>query len=133
MPEWCTNRSLDWSSGVMKPKPLSSLNHLTVPVAIAFPPASLVLRARRLRGKSYDRWHCDVGRITRPDLATVAAWSGALRSGRLQPSRFGPRRCPAARREPAGRAANMGHGRSLMTLALCELDVDRLWTLHVGL
>src|SRR5205085_943638 len=22
--------------------------------------------------KSYDRWHCDVGRITRPDLATVA-------------------------------------------------------------
>src|SRR5436305_13663063 len=56
----------------MKPKPLSSLNHLTVPVAIAFPPASIVLRARRLRGKSYDRWHCDVGRITRPDLATVA-------------------------------------------------------------
>src|SRR2546423_12669162 len=56
----------------MKPKPLSSLNHLTVPVAIAFPPASIVLRTRRLLSKSYDRWHCDVGRITRPDLATVA-------------------------------------------------------------
>src|SRR2546421_8471182 len=42
---------------------------------------SLVLRAPRLLSKSYDRWHCDVGRITRPDLATVAAWSGALRSG----------------------------------------------------
>src|SRR6185437_5778858 len=92
MPEWCTNRSLDWSSGVMKPKPLSSLNHLTVPVAIAFPPASIVLRARRLRGKSYDRWHCDVGRITRPDLATVAvptdrrsarAGRGKLPAGRL--------------------------------------------------
>src|SRR5437879_9730113 len=57
----------------MKPKPLSSLNHLTVPVAIAFPPASIVLRTRRLLSKGYDRWHCDVGRITRPDLATVAA------------------------------------------------------------
>jgi hypothetical protein len=27
------NRSLDWPSGVMNPKPLSSLNHWTVPVA----------------------------------------------------------------------------------------------------
>src|SRR5437763_13849255 len=43
---------------------------------------SLVLRAPRLLSKSYDRWHCDVGRITRPDLATVAAF---LRSRRLQP------------------------------------------------
>src|SRR5437762_11425036 len=34
---------------------------------------SLVLRAPRLLSKSYDRWHCDIGRITRPDLATVAA------------------------------------------------------------
>src|SRR5438067_9829338 len=62
----------------MKPKPLSSLNHLTVPVAIAFPPASIVLRTRRLLSKSYDRWHCDVGRITRPDFATVAASRQAL-------------------------------------------------------
>src|SRR5215218_11255559 len=38
MPEWWTNRSLPWSSGVMKPKPLSSLNHFTVPVAIVIPP-----------------------------------------------------------------------------------------------
>src|SRR5438552_12622731 len=57
----------------MKPNPLSSLNHLTVPVAIVFPPASIVLRTRRLLSKSYDRWHRDVGRIARPDLATVAA------------------------------------------------------------
>src|SRR5437660_856681 len=57
----------------MKPNPLSSLNHLTVPVAIMFPPASIVLRTRRLLSKSYDRWHRDVGRIARPDLATVAA------------------------------------------------------------
>src|SRR3954469_22141141 len=34
MPVWWTNRSRLPSSGVMKPKPLSSLNHLTVPVAI---------------------------------------------------------------------------------------------------
>src|SRR3954470_24702065 len=35
MPVWWTKRSLPGSSGVMKPKPLSSLNHLTVPVAIS--------------------------------------------------------------------------------------------------
>src|SRR5918998_2858752 len=34
MAEWWTKRSLPWSSGVMKPKPFSSLNHLTVPVAM---------------------------------------------------------------------------------------------------
>src|SRR5437764_2831598 len=38
MPVWCTNRSLPGSSGVMKPNPLSSLNHFTVPVAICVPP-----------------------------------------------------------------------------------------------
>src|SRR5881392_1514258 len=34
MAVWWTKRSLPPSSGVMKPKPLSLLNHLTVPVAI---------------------------------------------------------------------------------------------------
>ncbi len=34
MPVWWTNRSLPPSSGVMKPKPFSSLNHFTVPVAM---------------------------------------------------------------------------------------------------
>src|ERR1700730_13929190 len=68
----------------MKPNPLSSLNHLTVPIAIVFPPALIVLRTRRLLSKGYDRWHRDVGRITRPDLATVAAstigrWANAWR------------------------------------------------------
>src|SRR5947209_14328777 len=37
MPLKCTNRSRPPSSGVMKPNPLSSLNHLTVPVAIYSP------------------------------------------------------------------------------------------------
>src|ERR671927_206407 len=31
---WCAKRSSPPSDGVMKPKPLESLNHLTVPVAI---------------------------------------------------------------------------------------------------
>src|SRR5213595_1664347 len=57
----------------MKPNPLSSLNHLTVPVVIAFPPALIVLRTRRLLSKGYGRWHCDVGRITQPDPPTLAA------------------------------------------------------------
>src|SRR5436853_7913669 len=34
MDEKCTKRSLLPSSGVMKPKPFASLNHLTVPVLI---------------------------------------------------------------------------------------------------
>src|SRR5205807_1423248 len=37
IPVKCTNRSRPPSSGVMKPKPLSSLNHLTVPVAMYSP------------------------------------------------------------------------------------------------
>src|SRR5688572_1121093 len=36
---WCTKRSLEPSSGVMKPKPFSSLNHFTVPVGICPPPS----------------------------------------------------------------------------------------------
>src|SRR3954447_2746830 len=34
--EWWTNRSFPRSSGVMKPKPLSLLNHFTVPVAMSY-------------------------------------------------------------------------------------------------
>src|SRR5215216_6663584 len=44
MPLWCTNRSLPWSSGVMNPKPFSSLNHFTVPVAICSLPGGCVRR-----------------------------------------------------------------------------------------
>src|SRR5215211_7086171 len=36
--EWCTKRSFEPSSGVMKPYPLLSLNHLTVPLSIKTPP-----------------------------------------------------------------------------------------------
>src|ERR1039457_1706173 len=47
MLEWWTNRSRPPSSGVMKPKPFSSLNHLTVPVAIDSPSAQRALEPIR--------------------------------------------------------------------------------------
>src|SRR5436190_23389667 len=34
MSDWCTNTSLEPSSGAMKPNPLVALNHLTVPTVI---------------------------------------------------------------------------------------------------
>src|SRR3954451_19696245 len=49
MAEWWTNRSLPPSSGVMNPKPLSLLNHLTVPVAMDPPRMFGAARRRRLR------------------------------------------------------------------------------------
>src|SRR3954466_6326233 len=45
MPVWCTNRSLPPSSGVMNPKPFASLNHFTVPFAIALTPQAACIRA----------------------------------------------------------------------------------------
>src|SRR2546423_2633562 len=42
--EKCANKSLPESSGVMNPKPLSSLNHFTVPVAIFSPSGLCALR-----------------------------------------------------------------------------------------
>src|SRR4029453_702805 len=38
MLEWWTKRSFDPSSGVIKPYPFESLNHLTVPLAMKTPP-----------------------------------------------------------------------------------------------
>src|SRR3954466_777919 len=68
MPEWWTKRSLPGSSGVMKPKPLSSLNHLTVPVAILIP--SWDLRAAIAGGAGRQRrgrWHSFAGAFPRRD------------------------------------------------------------------
>src|ERR1700694_5286897 len=71
-----------------------------------FPPALVVLRTRRLLSKGYERWHCDVGRTTQPDVSTVAA---ATISARLAPEHRIRR--PAARgglrpvRRPAARSA----------------------------
>src|ERR1700732_235132 len=80
----------------MNPKPLSSLNHLTVPVAIVFPPALIVLRTRRLLGNSYERWHCVVGRTAQPDPPTVALSSGACPPVLLGHARSSRRSWPCA-------------------------------------
>src|SRR3954470_7360567 len=57
MPVWCTNRSLPWSSGVMNPKPFSSLNHFTVPVAI---------------GSSQEVVCCETREVLKQQLRTLA-------------------------------------------------------------
>src|SRR6516225_5463299 len=92
----------------MKPNPLSPPNHLTVPVAIVFPPALIVLRTRRLLSKGYERWHCDVGQITQPDLPTVAA---AGTGARLEPEQWIRRPSVSPRAQasaPAGSTKRIG-------------------------
>src|SRR3954470_14995195 len=82
MPVWWTNRSLPLSSGVMKPKPLSSLNHFTVPVAISFPPACVNCgRGRRLAATTAGAEHC-LCRAGCPAL-TPPTLPGAARRGSL--------------------------------------------------
>src|SRR3954452_2007376 len=73
MPLWWTKRSLPPSSGVTKPKPLSSLNHLTVPVAIAFLLRMWTANAgdavrRRLRALNTTCAEHDARRLTRTTL-----------------------------------------------------------------
>src|SRR3954464_13890994 len=88
MPEWWTNRSLPWSSGVMKPKPLSSLNHFTVPCGMAvFPPLVLSYAEVRCERNDCERWH-------KGDHATVAGSEAhtGLRSGGGRVARG--QRCP---------------------------------------
>src|SRR6185503_17304022 len=66
MPEKCTNASLPPSSGVMNPKPFSSLNHFTTPVAnpntssqwilmreVVLPGTAFPHASRRLRMRHY--------------------------------------------------------------------------------
>jgi hypothetical protein len=45
----------------MKPKPLSSLNHLTVPVAIVSSGVDRAANAEIAVSKGYERWHCVAG------------------------------------------------------------------------
>src|SRR5260370_2500516 len=61
MAEKWTNTSAVPSSGAMKPKPLSALNHFTVPVAISSSPLSVMLR-RDLAAPT--------GRLPRPGSGT---------------------------------------------------------------
>src|SRR5882672_7089811 len=57
MDEKCTKRSLLPSSGVMKPKPLASLNHFTVPVLM-----SVSLKSIRRRAQSEESRPCGKSR-----------------------------------------------------------------------
>src|SRR3954449_6303417 len=80
MPVWWTKRSLPPSSGVTKPKPLSSLNHLTVPVAIAFLLRMWTANAgdaerRRLRALNTTCAQHDARRLTR----TILSMCGGVR------------------------------------------------------
>src|SRR3954451_640464 len=80
MPVWWTKRSLPPSSGVTKPKPLSSLNHLTVPVAIAFLLRMWTANAgdavrRRLRALNTTCAEHDARRLTR----TILPMCGGVR------------------------------------------------------
>src|SRR5258705_13741438 len=52
--EKCANRSSPPPSGVMKPKPLASLNHLTVPVAISVIPQEKEKISGRCPGPCFD-------------------------------------------------------------------------------
>src|SRR5437588_9816360 len=75
MPVWWTNRSLSPSSGVMKPNPLSSLNHFTVPVGMWELLHGYVLAAARrmlLRASTCERLHHFCRFLGRPDTTTVA-------------------------------------------------------------
>ncbi|KFJ70592.1 hypothetical protein DK45_4375 [Bordetella bronchiseptica] len=55
MDEKCANRSSPPSSGVMKPNPFASLNHLTVPVALGLSPWTAVAVVSDMRTASLNR------------------------------------------------------------------------------
>src|SRR3954452_23222181 len=102
---WWTKRSLPPSSGVMKPKPFSSLNHLTVPVAMMWVFLPLLRAAHRGR-RPYRRCDCAA-------LAAAPLWPGvdarsvaALRAAVANLLRAAARAAARARRAaPAARRA----------------------------
>src|SRR6202035_1831297 len=56
----------------MKPKPLSSLNHLTVPVAMSSLPGLCAAKRGRCISNSYERGHCYVGHFARHENPSLA-------------------------------------------------------------
>src|SRR5690349_3998303 len=72
MPEKCTNASFPPSSGVMNPKPFSSLNHLTTPVAIQHLLTACPMREVVLPGTAF------------PHASTTAARAVSERTGLYQ-------------------------------------------------
>src|SRR5215216_1166982 len=112
MPEKWTNASFPPSSGVMNPKPFSSLNHFTTPVAIQH------LLTLSLYARGGAAGHC------------LPACSTALRAGQRGGLYQARRRPPSARRRlrAAARSARGGgfRRRGLLRRRLVEVWVEAL-------
>src|SRR5205823_3197426 len=86
--EKCANRSSPPPSGVMKPKPFASLNHLTVPVAIMLLPYSVngmwvVWTARTTCGAREHKRHRRTGtdKAWKPNTVFVRVPPGGRQAG----------------------------------------------------
>src|SRR3954469_568512 len=83
MPEKWTKRSRSPSSGVMKPKPFSSLNHFTVPVAMShLPPSSTVVPGKNVPSNASQKDSAR-GAFFAHLAALEAGLSGAVREERV--------------------------------------------------
>src|SRR5215211_5283298 len=82
MPEKCTNASFPPSSGVMKPKPFSSLNHLTTPVAIQHLLTASIDARGVLPGTAFPHASEPPTRRTTTGLVIPASRSAARSAGR---------------------------------------------------
>src|SRR5215204_6620785 len=82
MPEKCTNASFPPSSGVMKPKPFSSLNHLTTPVAIQHLLTASIDARGVLPGTAFPHASEPPTRRTTTGLVIPASRSAARSGGR---------------------------------------------------
>src|SRR4029450_1803209 len=78
--EKCANRSSPPPSGVMKPNPLASLNHLTVPVAISAIPQEKESLSGRCPGPCFDlkekRQRLQRGRVSVPSCLETKTRAG---------------------------------------------------------
>src|ERR1035437_100415 len=118
-------KSLDSSSGVMNPNPLSSLNHLTVPVAIVFLRRWCVLRTRRCCEQGYERWHYDVGQHVQPDASTVACTSRPQAARKVVPLTIGRSSAVDMQRwKPVG-ADPFLYARQVCDAAMYSVDHER--------
>src|SRR3954454_14328282 len=101
---WWTKRSLPDSSGVMKPNPFSSLNHLTTPWAMVG--LSYVSMVRPTR-EALPTNHCDANTL----LGCRRLLSPALSRGTVAASRAGGKGFPPAHEVPAFRLREVARPR----------------------
>src|SRR5262245_25394302 len=95
----CTNTSSLPSSGVMKPKPFSELNHFTVPVATTIPPS-----------------------FRRPGLGAALRAAGVTAGGEGT-ARSEPRSVPSKQNRTRLQAASAEAGLQLLVAGWASLDV----------